>query len=89
MNEANEMNPNYHQVLHKRQDEKLDSIMEYVKDIPGIKSDIKWLKADMKDVKFDIEVLKLDVGELKTDVAELKIDMKDVKGRLSKLEPKQ
>jgi hypothetical protein len=78
-NKVNNMDEHYHQVLHERAEEKLDAILEYVKDIPAMKSDIRWLKADMREVKFDVEVLKIDVAELKTD-------MQDVKGRLGHIE---
>lgn len=76
---ANSMTDHYHQALYERAEEKLDAILEYVKDIPAMKADIRWLKADMPEVKFDIELLKIDTGELKTD-------MQDVKGRLGRVE---
>lgn len=93
MTNAEDMDNRYHQVMHQKQQDTLDAILEYVRDIPAMKSDISLLKDDMRSVKFDVKLLQIDVRELKsdvavlkTDVAELKSDMKGVKGRLDHIE---
>jgi hypothetical protein len=55
-NRTNDMTDHYHQVSHERAEEKLDVILEYVKDLPAMKAGIRWFKADMWEAKFDIEL---------------------------------
>ena len=54
MKEWGDMDQRQHLVMHERHDEKLDAILEHVKDIPIIKADIKMLKADVREVKQDL-----------------------------------
>jgi hypothetical protein len=79
MNDWGDMDQKTHLVLHEHHDRKLDAILEYVRDIPGMKQDITSLKARMDSVEIKLDALSFNVKELNKD-------MKAVKAGLTRLE---
>jgi hypothetical protein len=80
------MDGQYHQVLHEHAEEKLDAILEYVRDIPDIKQRVTELGAAVEAVRSDLHVLKVVTKQNNLDINQSSQSIQELSERLVALE---